>query len=58
MTHLIEKGKVVPPEDWANAWDMDKKPVPPEIEYGDDGSDLSDDQSGNWLYNIIFNHIL
>lgn len=43
MTHLIEKNKVVAPDDWANAWDMDKKPVPPEIEYGDDGSDLSDE---------------
>lgn len=45
MIQLIEKNKVVPPEDWANAYDMDKKPVPPEIEYGDDGTELSDDQT-------------
>lgn len=47
MIGLIEKSKVVAPEDWANAFDMDKKPVPPEIEYGDDGSELSDGESGN-----------
>jgi hypothetical protein len=47
MIRIIEKGKVQAPEDWANAYDLDKKPVPPEIEYGDDGSDLSGSGSGN-----------
>ena len=47
MIHTIEKAKVMAPEDWANAFNMDKKPVPPDIEYGDDNSDDSAGSSGN-----------
>ena len=46
IINLIEKNKVMAPEDYANAFDLDKKPVPPDIEYGDDNSDDSNSGSG------------
>ena len=47
MIRIIEKAKVTSPDDWTNAYDLDRKPIPPDIEYGDDGSDLSGSGSGN-----------
>lgn len=51
MIKLLEKAKGVAPDDWdgIHAWDHDKKPIPPEVDWmkGDDdeesGTEDSDD---------------
>ena len=53
----MEKSKAQAPEDWNGAYDWDKKPQPPEMDYGlggpdEEGSDLSGDQWTIINYNI------
>lgn len=46
MLKLMEKSKVTPPEDWDqyHAFDFDKKPVPPEVDFAqqDENSDTEE----------------
>jgi hypothetical protein len=45
MLKLMEKTKAVAPEDWDNvhAFDWDKKPIPPEVDFmNNDGTDSED----------------
>ena len=50
MIKLMEKSKAVPPEDWDNnhAFDWDKKPIPPEVDFmNNDNSDSEDSDHDN-----------
>ena len=52
MIKLLEKTKAMPPEDWNNAFDWDKKPVPPDVDFLDPAQDdeSGDEQAENeWL---------